>query len=102
MILYTYHIFRVSAVLFGLGVFGMRVRRNAISMLLSLELMINAAALNLVAAAAFTGTYISGFSMAVFVIVIAAAEAAVALAIFIALFKSRRSIDVDEAAEMKG
>ena len=102
MSLYTYHIFRVAAVLFAIGLFGMLSRRNAISMLLSLELIINSAALSLVGASSFWSSWYDGYVLASFVIVIAAAEAAVAIGIFIALFSSKRSIDIDEVREMKG
>ena len=102
MTLYSYHVFKIAAVMFSIGLFGMLARRNAISMLLSLELMINAGAILLVGAGAFSAPRVDGPAAAAFVIVIAAAEAATAIAIFIALFKGRRTIDVDEASEMKG
>lgn len=102
MELWSSYLFKLSSLLFGIGLFGMLTRRNAISMLLSLEIMINAGVLNLVSASSFIGPYVDGFVLAVLAVVLAAGEAAVGMAIFIALFKEKKSIDVDKANQMRG
>jgi NADH-quinone oxidoreductase subunit K len=91
----------VSALLFTLGIFAVITRRNAIAVLMGIELILNAANLNFVAFARFGGMNISGHIFALFVIVLAAAEVAVALAIIINLYQNFNSINVDEAQQMK-
>lgn len=94
--------FYLSALLFCAGVYIVGTRRNAVAMLLGIELMLNAAALNFVA---FNQAYpqrIDGQMMALFVVVIAAAEAAVALALILNLYRRFRSANVDERNELKG
>jgi len=93
----------LGAALFCIGLFGMMVRRSAIGMLLSIELMLNAANINLVA----FGSYlkmpsIAGQVFAIFVITLAAAEAAVGLAIVINLYRSQQHIDADKVSAMRG
>ena len=93
----------LSAVLFGCGVFCIAVKRNAVGILMGIELVLNAANINFVAAARFThGFRLEGQIFAVFVIVLAAAEAAVALAIILNFYNNRGSVDVDDANQMKG
>jgi NADH-quinone oxidoreductase subunit K len=92
----------VAAILFSAGLFGLMTRRSAIGMLLSIELMLNAANINLVA----FGSYLkmptlAGQVFAVFVITLAAAEAAVGLAIVINVYRHEQHIDVDKMTTMK-
>ncbi len=87
----------LSALLFGIGLFGLLSRRNAIAILMCIELMLNAANINLVAfSRAVTPQMLTGQVFAIFVMAIAAAEAAVGLAIVIALYRNRERIVVDE------
>ena len=78
------------------------IRRNIISILLSVELMLNATNINFVAFSFFLSRVMGGQIFAVFVIVLAAAEAAVALAIFLRMFATTGTVEVDVADEMKG
>jgi NADH-quinone oxidoreductase subunit K len=86
--------------LFTIGAYGVLVRRNAIIVFLSVELMLNAANLAFVAAARNTGT-LDGLVAAFFVMVVAAAEVVVGLAIIVTIFRTRRSASIDEASLMK-
>jgi len=87
--------FVTAAILFGLGVYGVLVRRNAILLLMSVELMLNAVNLVLVTADT-TLRAVTGQVFALFVIVVAAAEIGVGLAIVLQLYRMRRSVVVDE------
>ena len=89
------HYIVVAALLFALGAVGAIVRRNALVLLMSIELMLNAANLVFVAYARQYGDA-GGHAMAFFVMAIAAAEAAVGLAIVIGVFRTRQTVDVDE------
>jgi NADH-quinone oxidoreductase subunit K len=96
----------VSALLFSLGVYGVSTRRNAVSVLMGLELILNAANINFVAFSRFLeGTSIaqafSGQVFSIFVIMLAATEAVIALAIVVAIYKTLGSIKVDEASTLK-
>lgn len=92
----------LSAILFCIGVFGVLSRRNAIGILMGIELMLNAANINLVAFGSFhKPAVLTGHIFAVFVMTIAAAEAAIGLAIIIAVYRSRLHINVDKIHEMK-
>lgn len=96
------HVLIVSAVLFSLGVFGVLARRNAIMILLALELMLNAVNINLVAFAVYLDPgLIVGVIFAIFVITVAAAEVGLALAIVLRLYRSRSSVNVDEVNLMR-
>lgn len=86
----------LSAVLFTIGVLGVLTRRNGITIFMAIELMINAVNLTFIAYARELGD-VHGLIFVFFIMAIAAAEAAVGLAIFIALFRHRETIDVDEA-----
>ncbi|MBN1287231.1 MAG: NADH-quinone oxidoreductase subunit NuoK [Anaerolineae bacterium] len=90
----------VSAILFTIGVLGVLIRRNAILMFMSVELMLNAANLALVA---FAREYaqVEGHVLTFFVMTIAAAEVAVGLALIVAIFQSRETINVDELSDLK-
>ena len=90
----------LAAILFTIGVYGVLVRRNAIIVFMSVELMLNAANLAFVAAARNTGT-LDGLAVAFFVMVVAAAEVVVGLAIIVTIFRTRRSASIDEASLMK-
>jgi len=90
----------LAAILFTIGVYGVLVRRNAIIVFMSVELMLNAANLAFVAAARNTGT-LDGLVVAFFVMVVAAAEVVVGLAIILTIFRTRRSASIDEASLMK-
>ena len=96
------HYLVVSAALFSLGILGLLTRRNAVNVLMSIELILNAANVNLVAFSRFAAGNMSGQICGVFVIVVAAAEVAVALAIVLTLYRLRRTPNVDEADILKG
>tara|TARA_Y100001970_G_scaffold97206_1_gene122407 strand:- start:5335 stop:5640 length:306 start_codon:yes stop_codon:yes gene_type:complete len=91
----------VSVVLFSLGLFGVITRRNGVAVLMGIELILNAANLNFLAFARFGGMNMAGHVYALFVIVLAAAEAAVALAIIINIFNNYNTINVDEVSGLK-
>lgn len=86
----------ISAVLFCLGSYAIVSRRNAVSVLMGIELVLNAANLNFVAFSRFSSGDLRGQLFAIFVIVLAAAEAAVALAIILAIYHNFQTIDVNE------
>lgn len=90
----------LAAMIFTIGAYGVLVRRNAIIVFLSVELMLNAANLAFVAAARNSGT-LDGVVAAFFVMVVAAAEVVVGLAIIVTIFRTRRSASIDEASLMK-
>ena len=91
----------ISAILFSLGTFAVMTRRNGIAVLMGVELILNAANLNFVAFSRFGGMNVDGHIFSLFVIVLAAAEAAVALAIVINIYNNLHTINVDDAAMMK-
>ena len=91
----------VSVILFSLGLFGVITRRNGVAVLMGVELILNAANLNFLAFARFGGMNMAGHVYALFVIVLAAAEAAVALAIIINIFNNYNTINVDEVSDLK-
>ena len=91
----------LAAILFSLGMFAVITRRNAIAVLMGIELILNAANLNFIAFARFGGMNFTGHIFALFVIVLAAAEVAVALAIIINLYQNFNSINVDDAQQLK-
>ena len=90
----------IAAILFSLGMFGVITRRNGIAVLMGVELILNAANINFVAFSRFGGMNFDGHIFALFVIVLAAAEAAVALAIVINIYNNLHSINVDDASSM--
>ncbi len=97
------HFLLLGAFLFVAGIASILLKRNAIGILMGVELILNAANLNLVAFNHFShGRQLAGQVFALFVIVIAAAEAAVALAIFLNYFNNFETIDVEGARELKG
>jgi NADH-quinone oxidoreductase subunit K len=101
------HFLITSTLLLAAGLLTMVLKRNAIGLLMGIELVLNAAALNLVAFNAFlppssTSPRLDGQIFTLFLIVIAAAEAAVALAIFLNFYNNHATIDVDQATTLKG
>ncbi len=97
----TNYVVALSAVLFTVGVVGVLIRRNAILAFMSVELMLNAANLAFIAYARALQD-MSGQVFVFFVIAVAAAEVAVGLALIVAIFKTKHSIDVDELSSLKG
>jgi NADH-quinone oxidoreductase subunit K len=92
----------LSVALFGIGVYGLLVRRNAILILMSVELMLNGVNVSLVAFDVFWADALhAGQSLAIFVITIAAAEIGLGLAILLLLYRMRRTIAIDEATELR-
>lgn len=91
------HYLAVSAALFALGTMAVLTRRNAVHVLMGVELILNSANVNLVAFSRYGAGGLTGQLFAVFVIVIAAAEVAVALAIVLTLYRLRRTPNLDEA-----
>ena len=96
------HYLILGAIIFSLGVFGALTRRNAIAILMSIELMLNAVNLNFIAFARYLPQgMLQGQIFAIFVITIAAAEAAVGLAIVLGLYRNFKTVNVDEINLMK-
>jgi NADH-quinone oxidoreductase subunit K len=101
------HLFGLAAVLFSIGVAGFFLRRNVIVVLLCIELMLNAANLTFLAASRMHTLANGGVPdrqgpiFAIFVIVVAAIEAAVGLALVIALYRNKQTVSLDEVAELK-
>jgi len=91
----------LGAVLFSIGVFGVLARRNAVMVLMSVELILNAVNLNLIAFALMNGN-VDGQVFVLYVIAVAAAEVGVGLALVLLIYRNRRSISLDELSEMKG
>ena len=91
----------VAAILFSLGVFGVITRRNGIAVLMGVELILNAANVNFIAFSRFGGMNLDGHVFGMLGIVMAAAEAAVALAIIINIYNNMNTINVDQASQLK-
>ena len=91
----------LSAILFSLGLYTVVTRRNAVAILMGVELILNAANINFVAFSKFVTHTLDGHLISVFIIMLAAAEAAVALAIILNLYNDRGHINVDEANALK-
>ncbi len=91
----------LGAALFCIGVYGVLARRNGVMVLMSIELILNAVNINLVAFGAYH-QIVAGQVFALFVIAIAAAEVGVGLAIVLVIYRNRRSIDLDEVDLMRG
>ena len=93
----------IASVLFSLGIYGIITRKNAVAILMGIELILNSAKINFIAFDRFNGMgNLDGHVFSIFVIVLAAAEAAVALAIIINLFKNIGTVEVDRANILKG
>ncbi len=95
------HYLVLGAILFGLGLFAMISRKNAILVLMGIELILNAANINLVAFSHYGGLGVDGQVLTIFVMILAVAEAAVALGILLNLYNNFATVDVDEANTMK-
>ena len=91
----------LSAILFSIGVYGVIARRNGVAILMSIELILNAVNINLIAFSAWRAD-VTGQVFALFIIAVAAAEVGVGLAIVLAIYRNRRSVDLDELDLMKG
>jgi len=95
------HFVGLSFVLFTIGVVGVLVRRNLLTVLMSIELILNAVNINLVAFSRQLGD-LTGQVFSVFVIIVAAGEAAIGLAIVLSLYRLKSSVNLEDAAEMRG
>jgi NADH:ubiquinone oxidoreductase subunit K len=96
------HVLIVSTALFFIGMYGMFTRRNLITLLMSLELMLNSVNINLAAFQRYLyPQQTDGIFLSLFIIIIAAAEAAIAIAIIIHLYRTYHSVDVEDATELK-
>ena len=91
----------LSAILFGLGLYAMISRRNAILVLMGIELILNSANINLIAFSKFGALGVDGQMISIFVIILAVAEAAIALAIILNLYNNILTVNIDEANTMK-
>jgi len=92
----------VSAIIFSLGVYGVLSRRNAVQILMSVELMLNAVAVNFVAFAVYTDPELfRGLIFGIFVIIVAAAEVGLALGVILNVFRARATANVDEVSQLK-
>lgn len=96
------HYLSVAAALFGFGLLTVMTRKNAVGILLGVELLLNAAALNFVAFEHFVVGGVGGQIFTVFIIVLAASEAAIALAIVLTVYRNFRTIMADRLTSMKG
>ncbi len=95
------HFLVVGAILFSLGIYAIVTRKNAILVLMGLELVLNSANINFVAFSKYGGMNFQGHIAAIFVIILAAAEAAVALAIVLNIYQNYKHINVDEVSKLK-
>ena len=98
------HVLIISAIVFAIGVYGVLSRRNAVTILMAVELMLNAVSINLVAFAVYGRVEFANFTgilFAFFVVVVAAAEVALALGIIVRLFRNRATANVDEVNLLK-
>jgi NADH-quinone oxidoreductase subunit K len=96
------HYLFISAALFSLGIMAVLTRKNAVNVLMGIELILNSANLNLVAFSRFSSGNLDGQVFAVFVIVVAAAEASVGLAIVLTMYRLLKSVNLDRADTLKG
>jgi NADH:ubiquinone oxidoreductase subunit K len=99
------HYLILSAVLFSIGLYGALAKRNAVVILMCIELMLNAVNIAMIAFSRYLAPdtiVLTGQVFAIFIMTVAAAEAAVGLAIIIAIYRSRQSVDVEQADSMKG
>lgn len=95
------HFLVVSTLLFSMGIFAIITRKNAVLVLMGVELILNAANINFIAFTRFGNFGLQGHLMALFVIVLAAAEAAIALAIVLNIYKTLSTVNVDEVDSLK-
>ncbi|RPI03716.1 MAG: NADH-quinone oxidoreductase subunit NuoK [Ignavibacteriae bacterium] len=95
------HYLILSGLLFSLGLFAVLTRRNAIMVLMGVELILNAANINFVAFSRYVSTSIDGHVVAIFVIILAAAEAAIMLAIVLNIYQNFNTVNVDDINQLK-
>jgi len=95
------HFLLISAILFSFGVFAVVSRRNAIQILMGIELILNAANINFIAFSRYSWGSLDGQVIAVFVIILAAAEAAIALAIVLNIYQNFNTVNVDEINRLR-
>jgi NADH-quinone oxidoreductase subunit K len=95
------HFLILSGLLFSFGIFAVLTRRNAIMVLMGVELILNAANINFVAFSRYVTTSFDGHVVAIFVIILAAAEAAIALAIILNIYQNFNTVNVDEINQLK-
>ncbi len=95
------HFLIISVLLFSMGIFGIITRRNAVMVLMGVELILNAANINFIAFSRYGNFGYNGQVMALFIIVLAAAEAAIALAIVLNIYKTFSTVNVDEIDRLK-
>lgn len=95
------HFLVLSTILFSLGIYGIVTRKNAVMVLMGVELILNAANINFVAFSKFGNLGINGQIIALFVIILAAAEAAIALAIVLNIYKTFSNVNIDEIDNLK-
>ena len=95
------HFLILSGVLFSFGLFAVLTRRNAIMVLMGIELILNAANINFIAFSRFITTSLDGHVVAIFVIILAAAEAAIMLAIILNIYQNFNTVNVDEINQLK-
>ncbi len=96
------HYLVISAILFSLGLYSIISRKHAVMVLMGLELVLNAANINFIAFAKYGGMNMEGHIAAIFVIILAAAEAAIALAIILNIYQNFKHVNVDEVDNLKG
>lgn len=95
------HFLVLSTILFSLGIYGIVTRKNAVMVLMGVELILNAANINFIAFSKFGNLGINGQIIALFVIILAAAEAAIALAIVLNIYKTFSNVNIDEIDNLK-
>ena len=95
------HYLLLSAALFSLGIFGVLTRKNAVNVLMGIELILNSANINLIAFSRYSSHGLDGQMFAVFVIVVAAAEVAVALAIVLNMYRLLKTVNLDQADTLR-
>jgi NADH-quinone oxidoreductase subunit K len=96
-----YHFLIISGILFSLGIYGIVTRKNAVMILMGVELILNSANINFIAFSRYGNFGLNGQVIALFVIVLAAAEAAIALAIVLNIYKTFANVNVDEIDHLK-
>ena len=96
------HFLVIAALLFAFGLLAVVTRRNAVAVLMGIELILNSANVNLVAFSRYSSGNLHGHVFAVFVILVAAAEAAIALAIVLSMYRILKSVNLDKADTLKG
>ncbi len=98
-----YHWLFLSTILFSIGIYGVLTRKNAVGVLMSVELLLNSTAMNFLIFNHFAAKpFMDGAIMALFIIAVAAAEAVIAMALFVAIFRSRKTVDVTQINALKG